>query len=100
MACACKVNQEIDKINKYYSYNKKSREETPKMSINKKDAAITILAYILLLPVIPIVLVFVVLFSIFSKDKKISLGNFLGFIHKVRNDRKQQNIQDTYYSRA
>lgn len=100
MACACKVNQEIDKINKYYSYNKKERDNKPRMAINKKDAAITILAYILLLPLMPVAFVFVVLFSIFSKRKKISLGNFLGFIHKVRNGRKQQDIQNTYYSRA
>ena len=52
MACACKVNQEIDKINKYYSYNKKERDNKPRMAINKKDAAITILAYILLLPLV------------------------------------------------
>ena len=49
MACACKVNQEIDKINKYYSYNGKNRDsEKPRMSINKKDAVITLFIYILL----------------------------------------------------
>jgi hypothetical protein len=37
-------------------------------------------------------LIFVVLFSIFSKDGKLSLGKFLGFIHTVRNGRKKQII--------
>lgn len=93
MGCACKVNQEIDKINKYYSYNGKDRDkDKPKMSINKKDAAITLFIYILLLPLIPVMIVFVVLHSIFSGDSKINLGNFLRFIHKTRNGRKEQII--------
>ena len=100
MACACKVNQEIDRINKYYSYNKKTRDEKPKMSINTKDAAITLVSYLLLLPLVPVIFISVVLYSIFSKDGKISFRKILGFIHKARNGRKQQDIQNTYYSRA
>ena len=92
MACACKVNQEIDKINRYYSYNKKTNEYKPRMSVNKKDAAITLLIYVILLPTLPIVFLGVLFYSIFSKDGKISLRNILGFIHKTRNGRKQQNI--------
>lgn len=93
MGCACKVNQEIDKINKYYSYNEKTRNsDKPKLSVNKKDAAITLFVYILLLPLVPLMIVFVLLHSIFSKDGKINLGNFLGFIHKTRNGRKEQII--------
>ena len=100
MACACKVNQEIERINKYYSYNKTARSSKPKMNINKKDAAITLAIYVLLLPIVPLTLIFVILYSIFSKSKKISLRKFLGFIHKVRNGREQQIIQNTNYSRA
>ena len=100
MACACKVNQEIDRINKYYSYNKKSREDKPRMKVNKKDAVTVMFIYLLLLPLVPFIFLFVILFSLFSKSKKISLGNLLGFIHKVRNGREQQNIQNTNYSRA
>lgn len=93
MACACKVNQEIDKINKYYSYNGKDRDkDRPRMSINKKDAAITLFVYILLLPLVPLMIVFVILHSIFSKDSKINMGNFLRFIHKTRNGRKEQIV--------
>ncbi len=93
MACACKVNQEIDKINKYYSYHgKTANEDKPRMTINKKDAALTLFIYLLLIPFIPLMLIFVVLFSIFSKDGKLSLGKFLGFIHTVRNGRKKQII--------
>lgn len=89
MACACKVNQEIEKIAKYYSYNGKTkREETPKMSINKKDAAITIFIYILLLPLLPLMFLYVLFFGLFSKNKRFSLRKFLGFIHKARNGRK------------
>lgn len=93
MACACKVNQEIDKINKYYSYHGKTADnKKSRMSINKKDAVITLLAYLLLLPLVPLVFVFVLLFSIFSKDGKLSLGKFLGFIHTVRNGREKQIV--------
>ena len=92
MACACKVNQEIDRIYKYYSANGKVGSDKPRMSVNKKDAAITIFAYILLLPVIPLMILFLIGFSIFSKKKMISMKKFLGFIHTVRNGKQQQNI--------
>ena len=92
MACACKVNQEIDRIYKYYSANGKVGSDKPRMSVNKKDAAITIFAYILLLPVIPLMILFLIGFSIFSKKKIISMKKFLGFIHTVRNGKQQQNI--------
>lgn len=93
MACACKVNQEIDKIQKYYSYHGKTDgEKKPRMSINKKDAVITLFIYILLLPLVPLMIVFVILHAIFSKDSKINMGNFLRFIHKTRNGRKEQII--------
>ena len=93
MACACKVTQEINKIHKYYSDNGKDRSgKENNLSINKKDAAITAFIYLLLLPLIPIMFLFVVLFSIFSKDGKISMKKFLGFIHNTRNGKKQQII--------
>ena len=89
MACACKVNQQIEKINRYYSYNKETNRAGTKMRINKKDAAITALIYLLLLPLLPFILLFVILFSLFSKEHKISMGKFLRFIHKTRNGGKQ-----------
>jgi len=92
MACACKVNQEIDRIHKYYSVKGKVDSDKPRMSVNKKDAAITIFAYILLLPVIPFMILFLIGFSIFSKGKMISMRKFLGFIHTVRNGKQQQII--------
>ena len=93
MACACKVNQEIDKIQKYYSYHGKSDEEKkPRMAINKKDAAITIAIYIMLIPFVPFLIVFVLLFALFSSTKKFSMGKFLGFIHTVRNGREKQIV--------
>ena len=93
MACACKVNQEIDRIHKYYSYNgKAASDKRPKMVINKKDAAITVLAYALVLPLMPLVFVGLLLYAIFSNDGKISMRKFLGFIHNTRNGRKEQII--------
>lgn len=92
MACACKVNQEINKIQKYYSYNKEKRNGASKMNINKRDAAQTILIYLLRLPLTPIIFLFVFLFSIFSENRMISMRKFLGFIHTVRNGREQQII--------
>ena len=88
MACACKVNRDIERINKYYSYNKDSNEKKTRMTINKKDAVKTIIIYILLLPLLPLIFIGVFLFAIFSKDGMISMKKFLGFIHKVRNGRK------------
>ena len=92
MACACKVNQEIDKLHKYYSVNGKTNTDKPHMSINKKDAAITIFIYIMLLPLIPLMFLFVVGFSIFSKDGLLSMRKFFNFIHTVRNGKQQQII--------
>jgi hypothetical protein len=92
MACACKVNEEIDRIHRYYSANGKANAEKPRMSINKKDAAITILIYIILLPLIPLMFLFVIGFSIFSKNGRLSMKKFLGFIHTVRNGKQQQII--------
>lgn len=92
MACACKVNEEIDRIHRYYSANGKTNPNKPRMSINKKDAAITILIYIILLPLIPLMFLFVIGFSIFSKNGRLSMKKFLGFIHTVRNGKQQQII--------
>lgn len=93
MACACKVNQEINRIHKYYSYHGKGADEgRNRMSINKKDAAIAALAYILTLPLLPLMFLFTLIYSIFSKNRFISMRKFLGFIHRVRNGRQEQII--------
>ena len=89
MACACKVNQEIERIHKYYSVNGKHNNEKPHMSINKKDAAITIFIYLLLLPLVPFMILFIIGVSIFSKGNRLSMKKFLGFIHTVRHGKKQ-----------
>ena len=93
MACACKVNQEIDKIHKYYSVKgKSSKDDDNKMSVNKKDAAITAFIYLLMLPLLPLMFLFVIFHAVLSRDKRISMKKFLGFIHNVRNGKKQQII--------
>ena len=92
MGCACKVNQEIDKIQKYYSVNNTMNTEKSGISVNKKDAAITLFIYILLLPLIPFMFLFLIGFTIFSKSGKISMRKFLGFIHTVRHGKQQQII--------
>lgn len=92
MACACKVNQEIEKIHKYYSVKDSTGTGKPRMSINKKDAAITILIYIMLLPLVPFMFLFTLVYAFFSKNGMISMRKFLGFIHTVRNGKQQQII--------
>ena len=93
MACACKVNQEINRIHKYYSYHgKDAGERQARMGINKKDAAITAFIYLLLIPLLPIMFLFVLFYSIFSDNRMISMRKFLGFIHRVRNGREEQII--------
>lgn len=92
MACACKVNRDIERINSYYSYNRASSGSRGRMRVNKKDAALTALVYLLLLPLVPVMFVGVIIFSMASKDGLISFRKFLGFIHKVRNGGKQQII--------
>lgn len=85
MACACKVNQEIDRIHKYYSFNDREAKDKQKMVINKKDALITVFIYLIFLPFIPLIFLYLFAFSLFSKKKMISVKRFLNFIHKVRN---------------
>ena len=93
MACACKVNQEIDKIHKYYSYNGGlARERKPTLGINTKDAIMTLFIYLLLLPLTPFIVIFVIIRSLSGKGRMISMKKFLGFIHTVRNGKQQQII--------
>ena len=93
MACACKVNQEIDKIHKYYSRNgKTAREEKPRLGINGKDAVITLFIYLLLLPLIPFMVIFVIVRALSGKGRMISMKRFLGFIHTVRHGKQQQIV--------
>ena len=94
MACACKVNQEIEKIQKYYSYNKEKDKTGAKrkLNVNTKDIAVTMAAYLLLLPIMPFVFLATLLYSAFGSNKLLSFKKFLGFIHNVRNGRKQQVI--------
>ena len=54
MACACKVNRDIERINSYYSYNRASSGSRGRMRVNKKDAALPALVYLLLLPLVPV----------------------------------------------
>ena len=95
MACACKVNQEINKIQKYYSYNEKTRKDSGKDNqTNVKEAAYTIFVYFLLLPLVPFMFIGIILFTIFSPSKRISISKFFNFIHTVRNGKKQQIISN------
>lgn len=91
MACACKVNQEIDRIHRYYSGNGSGRNMNTGMGINKKDAAITMLAYLILLPTIPLMILAVIIYTVFFNGQ-ISFSKFLNFIHNTRNVTKQQVI--------
>ena len=93
MACACKVNQEIDRIHRYYSKSgKRGEENRARITINKKDAALTLFVYLLLLPLLPFMFLYILGLSLFGKNKMISLRKFLGFIHTVRNGKQQQIV--------
>lgn len=93
MACACKVNEEINKIQKYYSYNSKERDKKKaKMTINKKDAAETMFIYLLLVPFLPLMFIGLLFYGLFSKNKRISTEKLLSFIHNIRNGKQQQII--------
>lgn len=93
MACACKVNQEIDRIHRYYSKSgKRENENKARMTVNAKDAAITLFIYFLLLPLLPVMILYVIGLSLFGKNKMISMRKFLGFIHTVRNGKQQQIV--------
>ena len=93
MACACKVNQEINKIQKYYSYNEKTRKNnTRSTQTNVKESAYIVFIYLLLLPLVPFMLIATLIYTIFSSDRRISVSKFFSFIHTVRNGKKQQII--------
>ena len=92
MACACKVNQEIDRIHRYYSRNENNRTGSAGISMNGKDIMTTLLIYVFLIPLVPLMFLFIVAHTLFFNRKQISLGKLFNFIHNTRNVAKQQVI--------
>lgn len=75
MACACKVNQRIDEIQKIYGTNKKKQSKTNIIG-NIKIIVKQILIYLLCLPFIPVMFVFLLLNTLLFK-KTISIKKIL-----------------------
>jgi hypothetical protein len=82
MACACKVNKQIEKINKLYG----NKKEQPKTNIKNSFSIIlyNILIYLLYIPLIPILSVYIILRKLFT-NKPISLDGFIKRNKNVRN---------------
>lgn len=82
MGCACKVNKQIDKINKIYGKNK----EQPKTNIRGLFSLTLqqILIFLLYIPLIPILSVFILIRK-FITNKPISIDGLIKLKKNVRN---------------
>lgn len=82
MACACKVNRHIDKINKIYG------KEMPTVKTSIKDNIYTflqkIMIFLLYMPIIPFIGLFLLIRKIFT-NKPIILDSFIKRKKYVRN---------------
>ena len=78
MACACKVNKELDYLHKKYG-NKIPVSKKTEISFRFKEGMKKFGITLLLIPVIPL-MVFYVLYKSFSKNKTISITKTLGIL--------------------
>lgn len=76
MACACKVNQQIDYLHKKYGHNiPVSKKTTISFDIKEKLRAIGI--WIVALPIIPLMVAYILITAIFKKKKTISVKKLM-----------------------
>ena len=76
MACACKVNQQIDYLHKKYGHKIPTSKKTI-IRFRVKEFFKNIGIYLLCLPFVPIMFLHILYTTIFKKDKKISVKRML-----------------------
>jgi hypothetical protein len=81
MACACKVNEQLKKIQKQYGVSKPMIKTN--MKENLKIFFYKILVFILCLPFVPLITLFLVFRKIIT-NKPISISRFINIIRNVR----------------
>ena len=76
MACACKVNQEIDYLHKKYGHNiPTSKKTTISFNIGRTLQAIGI--WLIAIPILPFMLLHILYKAIFTKEKAISVKKLM-----------------------
>ena len=76
MACACKVNQQLDYLHKKYG-NKIPVSKSTMIGFKIKEFFKHLWVYILLLPLIPIMFLHILFKMIFTKEKNIRIERLL-----------------------
>lgn len=76
MACACKVNQQIESLHKNYGHDipVKKRELT---AFNVVETLKALGIWIVAIPIIPVMIVHILFKSIFTKSKTISVKKLM-----------------------
>lgn len=82
MACACKVTEHINKIQKQYGVKQ------PTIKTNIKETIVVffhkVLIWLICLPFIPIIAIGLIIRKLIT-NKPISISGFINFIRNVRN---------------
>ena len=76
MACACKVNKQIDYLHKKYGHNVPTAKSTI-IGFRIKEFFKNLWVYLLCIPVLPIMILHIIFVSVFKKDKTISVKKLL-----------------------
>lgn len=76
MACACKVNQQIDYLHKKYGHNIPVSKKTT-ISFQVKEFFKSLLIWIVALPILPFMLIHILIKGFFSKSKAISVKKLM-----------------------
>lgn len=76
MACACKVNQQIDYLHKKYGHNIPVSKKTT-ISFQVKEFFKSLLIWIVALPILPFMLIHILIKGVFSRNKAISVKKLM-----------------------
>ncbi len=82
MACACKVNQQIDQLHKVYGVNKKKSKTNIRSMVSLVFH--NVLIYLLYIPIMPIFSLYILVRKIFT-NKPIYLDGLIKRNKNVRN---------------
>lgn len=76
MACACKVNQQIDYLHKKYGHKIPVSKKTT-ISFHVKEFFRSLLIWIVTIPILPFMLIHILVKGVFSKSRTISVKKLM-----------------------
>lgn len=83
MACACKVNQQIARLQKEYGdRNRRSSEPVTHISDDIRTAFKKLLTWLVVLPLIPLMVIYIIVRRVRSEKKEIHVDDFLRIIRR------------------